>query len=170
MKKYSLLLFLIIVLSIMMLFASCDPKIEQNICTITFDGNGVEGVKIPEKMELVKGSSFTLPSCSVVTDKGYDFVYWSTNPDGAGKKLFSYSTYKAENSLSLYAQWVPHKYSIHYDYNGGALQPDSINPSYYNIETESFTLSKPVREDYDFLGWKLAEEKNDNDVKKEYLN
>ena len=169
MKKYPLPLFLIIVLSIMILFTSCDPKIEQDICTITFDDNGVEGVKIPDKMELVKGSSFTLHSCSVVTDKGYDFVYWSTTPDGAGKKFFSYSTYEAENSLSLYAQWVPHKYNIFYDYNGGSLQPDSINPSYYSIETESFTLSKPVREEYDFLGWKLIEEKNDSEAKKEYL-
>mgnify|MGYP003309025943 CR=1 FL=1 len=50
------------------------------------------------------------------------------------------------------------EYNISYELNGGTV--DTENPTTYNVETETFTLKKPQKEDYTFIGWSLNQEEN----------
>jgi len=52
-------------------------------------------------------------------------------------------------NVILYAQWEPTQYSITYNLDGGT----SNNPTTYTMETEDFSLSKPFKSGYTFLGW-----------------
>ena len=42
-------------------------------------------------------------------------------------------------------------YTLTYDLAGGTLATE--NPTGYNVETETFKLNNPTRENYDFVGW-----------------
>ena len=52
-------------------------------------------------------------------------------------------------------------YTIIYELNGGILE--SENPTTYTVETETFKLNNPTREDYIFKGWTLNEEIENNE-------
>lgn len=69
-------------------------------------------------------------------------------------------------NFHLKANWVLEEYSITYDLDGGyypqydengvQLPVDytyNPNPTQYNTETETFTVSNPVKEGYSFIGW-----------------
>ena len=47
------------------------------------------------------------------------------------------------------ADWTPTNYTISYNLNGGSAS----NPTSYNIESDTFTLSNPTRTGYIFAGW-----------------
>ena len=53
------------------------------------------------------------------------------------------------------------EYSINYELNGGTL--NSENPSSYNVETETFTLKNPQKDEYTFIGWSLEGEEDLNE-------
>lgn len=69
---------------------------------------------------------------TVTTSKitSYSFKEWNTQPNGSGISYLPSSSYSANTSLNLYAQ-----YSIS------------------NIEYETFSIEKPTLEGYSFLGW-----------------
>ena len=49
------------------------------------------------------------------------------------------------------ATWTPIVYSIGYTLNGGEVSSD--NRTTYTVETGTFTLNNPTRNDYTFWGW-----------------
>lgn len=49
-----------------------------------------------------------------------------------------------------YAHWTPISYEINYNLNGGSI---SGQKTFFNIETDSFTLPTPTRNGYTFTGW-----------------
>ena len=70
------------------------------------------------------------------------------------KTLYLKVTY--QNTEFKYLVWLdgcPKDYSITYDLAGGTLAEGKSNPESYTIETESFTLNNPVKENYEFIGW-----------------
>ena len=90
------------------------------------------------------------------TRSGYNFKNWNTKADGSG------TTYTNQQSLlnltatdgasfTLYAQWQIIPYIIGYDLAGGTVA--TANPTEYNVETATFTLTNPTREGYEFTGW-----------------
>ena len=88
--------------------------------------------------------SVTLPT---PTRSGYTFNGWysgSTKVGAAG------ASYKPSGNITLTASWTPNNYSIGYTLNGGSV---SGNPTSYNIETNTFTLTNPTRTGYTFAGW-----------------
>ena len=92
--------------------------------------------------------------------KNYVFAGWNTSPDGTGTSYSDEQAYISDNAVAnstidLYAQWKPKEYKITYKLNGGNIPKNSTpNPAVYTCETESFTLSNPVRKGYKFTGWK----------------
>jgi uncharacterized repeat protein (TIGR02543 family) len=48
---------------------------------------------------------------------------------------------------------IMEEYDITYNLNGGALTGGASNPDTYTAATPTFTLSNPVKKDYDFTGW-----------------
>ena len=84
----------------------------------------------------------------------YTFEGWSFDP--AVEKLLETSP----APITATALWEPIPYLIRYDLDGGEFLYDAANPDTYNIETETFTLLNPKRDNSNFEGWVIS---GDND-------
>lgn len=89
---------------------------------------------------------------------GYTFIKWTSN----NSNIVFENNIKATSfvmpiltstldKLTITPQIGINTYTISYDLNGGTLS--SPNPSSYTIETRDFTLNKPTRPGYKFIGW-----------------
>lgn len=93
---------------------------------------------------------------NIFTRTGYTYEGWNTKADGSGtpytdkQELLNLT---AENGtvIDVYAQWQIIPYTVTYDHAGGSVA--TANPTEYNVETATFTLTNPTREGYDFAGW-----------------
>ena len=121
----------------------------ENI-TVTFDKNG--GVGENHTQTVQSNTTFTLDE-STYTRNGYTFAGWNTKANGSGT---SYSDEQEINhgfslDKTLYAQWNPITYFVHFDSNGGegSMEDQSI---LYDATTALFDNTF-VKEDYNFAGW-----------------
>jgi len=105
---------------------------EINQYTVTFDANGGEGGKIDT---LDYGMPIVVP---VVTREGHTFTGWS--PEVA-------ATVPA-NDVTYIAQWVPNKYTVTFDANGG----EGGTSEELDYATE-IVPPAVTREGYTFKGW-----------------
>lgn len=80
--------------------------------------------------------------------RGYDFAGWT---DGGGNELGMTAVIASgtTGNLAFVAKWTPIVYTIEYDYDGGNAE----NPTTYTIETHSFTLARPTRSGFAFVGY-----------------
>ncbi len=76
---------------------------------------------------------------------GYTFIKWKITDF---KITTAYEDYKCE--LNLIATYKTITYTITYDLDGGVC---NALPSSYNVESETFTLNKPSKTGYTFIGW-----------------
>ncbi len=122
-----------------------------NTYTVTLDRQGGEG----GSGSVTATYAAAMPSMTKPTRTGYTFQGYFTEAKGAGAQYYNADGSSAKNwdkiaATTLYASWIPVPYAITYNLEGGT---DTGNPTSYTIETETFTLKAPVREDYTFLGW-----------------
>ncbi len=103
------------------------------------------GVNAPSNPSTYNVNSATITLADPTRD-GYTFAGWS--PSGS---IPSGST----GNQTFTAKWTPVPYSISYDLAGGVNA--ATNPTGYNIETPTFTLSDPTRDYYEFAGWTPAD-------------
>lgn len=86
--------------------------------------------------------------------KGYNFLGWYTQPNGAGDKVETIDTSKMVDVI-VYPHFEIIHYTISYDLQGGSVEGD--NPTTYTIEDENITLINPTKvvlgENCPFLGW-----------------
>ncbi len=95
------------------------------------------------------------------TKTGDEFKGWYYTENFTGNAI----THIEKGSLGnkkLYAKWSSVSYSITYILNGGINAVE--NPSSYNKETDTITLSEPIRTGYEFKGWYLTENFTGNTV------
>ncbi|MDY4221555.1 MAG: InlB B-repeat-containing protein [Candidatus Faecousia sp.] len=88
------------------------------------------------------------------TREGYAFDGWDYSDEDpvACNDAFDYWIPAGSiGNVSLSARWVPIKYFISYELNGGTVTTE--NPEDYNIESAKITLNNPTRKGYTFLGW-----------------
>ena len=90
------------------------------------------------------------------TRTGYTFMGWNTAADGSGTAYVDKASVKnltpeLNGIFDVYAQWQVITYDITYDLAGGSVA--TANPTEYNIETATFTLTNPTRVGYEFTGW-----------------
>ena len=95
-------------------------------------------------------------TANTFTRTGYTFNGWNTDSNGTGTNYTdgqSVTNLSDQNNaiINLYAKWQVINYSITYELNGGSVT--SPNPERYNIESETFTLNNPSKQNYDFTGW-----------------
>lgn len=122
-----------------------------NTYTVTLDKQGGTG----GSASVTATYAAAMPSMTVPTRSSYTFGGYYTEAKGKGTKYYNANGTSAKNwdktaATTLYAYWEPVPYAITYNLEGGT---DTGNPTSYTIETETFTLKAPVREDYTFLGW-----------------
>lgn len=90
------------------------------------------------------------------TRKGYTYEGWNTKADGTGtaytdKQELQNLTVEDGAVIDIYAQWQLITYPISYNLAGGSVA--TANPTEYNVETATFTLTNPTRTGYTFDGW-----------------
>ena len=99
-------------------------------------------------------NSITLPT---PTRTGYTFGGWYSDAELSASIGAAGATYKPSADITLYAKWNIITYDISYDLAGGTVA--KANPTTYNIETATFTLTNPTKPGYTFTGWTKG---NDN--------
>jgi uncharacterized repeat protein (TIGR02543 family) len=124
---------------------------------VRFDGNAADAVGSTDEM----GMTYDVPdnlTSNGFTRTGYDFAGWSTNANGAVVYAdgASVSNLTAENhgSVTLYAQWTAHTYTVRFDANGGDGEMSDQLFTYdvaTNLEANAFS-----RIGYDFAGWSTS--------------
>ena len=122
--------------------------------TIKFDGNGAAKGKMSEKA-CAAGQKEKL-SKNKFEKKGYTFAGWNTQPDGKGtfyeeNAYVKNLTKKADEVVTLYAQWKAAQYQITYNLNGD--KNNKKNPKTYKITSKTIKLSNPSKKGYVFKGW-----------------
>lgn len=105
MKKH---IFLLILLSVMILFVSCFDDPEGESYTLRLEANGADNMEYEPPTELYEeeGNDITLPGPGDYTRLGFTFDGWNTNVDGSGTAYVEGDlfTMPAE-ACTLYAQW-----------------------------------------------------------------
>ena len=59
----------------------------------------------------------------------------------------------AGGELEFTAVWTPTVYNIEYELAGGYYTYDVTNPTTYTVESGTFRLANPQKDNYVFLGW-----------------
>ena len=107
--------------------------------TVTFK----DGEKTLYTLKVAGGELLKLP---VVDERtGYTFDGWYKDD---GTKIEAGD--EVTGNITLYAKWTADTYTIAYNLNGGN---NIDNPTSYNVETETITLSSTTKTGYTFDGW-----------------
>ena len=88
--------------------------------------------------------------------KGYTFNGWYTTKTGGNK--VGVDTSSGEQDITLYAHWKLLEYNIVYDYQGGIAGEKAPTSAKWN---EIIEISNPVKNGYEFLGWRFEKFNND---------
>lgn len=108
---------------------------------VQFNTNGGSSVSDQSVGDGAKVSVPTTP-----TKDGFAFEGWYS--DEALTTRYNFNT-SVTAPMTLYAKWIEGKYQISYDLGGGIAD----NQTYYDEDTETFTLGPPIRDGYEFVGW-----------------
>lgn len=98
------------------------------------------------------------------TVDGYTFIGWNTSADGKGTAYAPGTTWTANGTLTLYAQWTPGQAGLTYDGNGatgGKTDPQQgKTDEKINVRDNGFT-----RDGYTFVTWNTQADCKGNAVK-----
>lgn len=98
------------------------------------------------------------------TVDGYTFIGWNTSADGKGTAYTPGTTWTANGTLTLYAQWTPGQAGLTYDGNGatgGKTDPQTgKTDEKINVRDNGFT-----RDGYTFVTWNTQADCKGNAVK-----
>lgn len=124
--------------------------------SVTYDGNGSTGGSTASQTKTY-GTALALRS-NGFTRTGYTFSKWNTRADGGGTAYAAGASYASESALSLYAQWVPNAWYVHFDPNRPETATSSVSGSMPN-EAMTYDTAKPLTANayallgYAFQGW-----------------
>lgn len=119
-------------------------KNEYCISFNTFDIN----VKV-EDLDVTFDENATLP---IPERLGYSFEGWYFNND-----IVSNGKWIIPSNVTLDAKWIPNKYNIQYNLEGGTI---SNNPNTYTYGVVT-TIPNPTKEGYNFAGWYINNNKDE---------
>ena len=123
-------------------YAKWTPT-RYSITYITYGGEVFVGIT----SYTIESGDVLLP---VVKKRGYDFMGWYDNASYAGSPVTNIPSGSYGDRV-FYAKWIPTKYFITYEVNGG-MMPYAYATE-YNIETQDFFLPVPSKTGYTFGGW-----------------
>lgn len=146
MKKY--LLFIIALALSFGLIACGDQKTyNESVQVYFFTANRGASIQ-PTYENLSEGDLIEEPENP--TRIGYEFNGWYIDKEKTILWDFD-SDILPDQSIILYAGWVPGVYNIYYDTNGGEILAASY-PTEFNVG-DSFVLPTPSRTGYSFVAW-----------------
>ena len=115
--------------------------------TVSYNANGGSGAPGPQTKWY--GSVLTL-SGTRPTRTGYTFQGWATS-SGGGVAYQPGQGYANDADITLYAVWKANTWAVKYNANGGSGAPADQTKTYG--QTLKLSTTKPVRTDYNFMGW-----------------
>ncbi len=120
--------------------------------TVNYDANGGSGSTALSSHTYDAAKTLT---ANGFTRVGYTFAGWATEVDGTAvyTDKMSVSNLASEDgaTVTLYATWTPHTYTVSYDDNGGT---GSTAPSTHTYdEAKTLTANGFARTGYTFAGW-----------------
>lgn len=136
--------------------ASWDSMISSNGYWIAYEGNGNSSGNMKQQSIHINKSERL--KNNLYSRVGYTFVGWNTNQDGSGTCYEDGATIKnltdeTEAVVTLYAQWIPNQYGIHFNGNGNdGGQMEEMSGLVYDTEYQ-LTRNLFVKEGYNFIGW-----------------
>lgn len=88
-------------------------EIYNSIYTVTYNGNGESSGTVPEGDAGVPNDFITIKdNIGSLARFGYTFGGWNTSADGTGANYLPGDPFIFTDNTSLYAQWVPDKYTV----------------------------------------------------------
>lgn len=126
-------------------------KWEINHYAVSFNTNGGSSV---DAQTVDHGNKAALPT--EPTREHYEFAGWYS--DDKLTTEFDFANTEIKGETTIYAKWTPVIYNITYDLDGGSVTLDKLNPIFYTVETESFTLNNPTKTGYEFKGWSTGDD------------
>ena len=115
--------------------------------TVSYNANGGSGA--PGSQTKWYGSTLKL-SRTKPTRTGYTFQGWATSA-GGGVAYQPGQGYGNDADITLYAVWKANTWRVKYNANGGSGAPADQTKTYG--KTLKLSTSKPVRTNYNFMGW-----------------
>lgn len=146
--------------AIVNLYALWEP-IRYNV---DFSGNGATSGNVDSYKDIVYDKEKKeLPSKDKTTfykKTGYNFTGWNTQPDGSGKSfvygdsnknfIFNETTID-KDTVTLFAQWTPKKYTIKFNKNTGTGTMNDQIATYDKVE--NLSKNKYTKDGYFFDTW-----------------
>ena len=99
--------------------------------------------------------NYSTPTFSIYppSKPGYAFTGWTGN--GIAEPTTTLTIpYGSTGDKTFFANWQKETYTIYYDLKGGVAT--GSNPTSYDIDTPTFTLSNPTKAGYTFTGWNVT--------------
>lgn len=131
-----------------------SPTVHVETYQVTYQVNGdaPDNITYEDPKYYISGQQATVlqkPSNCEKDGYSYTFDGWRLGEDEAPAVL------TMTDDVTLTGTWTkaPISYNITYDLDSGALAEGEENPATYTVETETFTLHNPTRENYTFTGW-----------------
>ncbi len=120
---------------------------------VRYDANGGSGA--PAEQSKTYGQKLTLRT-EVPTRKGYTFIKWTSQANGAGDPYYPGGIYpeNINSDMTLYAQWQPNEFIVRYNGNGSTQGLESSSTHTYD-GTSYFASNQFSRKGYSFQGWAL---------------
>lgn len=112
----------------------------KGVFSIVFDANG--GSVITDNLSVVCGAE--VGNLPVPTKSHHDFAGWYYND-----VQFTSATKMLAEDIILKAKWIPKKYTITFNANGGSVSPTNQTYSYGS----ALSLPTPTRTNHRFDGW-----------------
>ena len=118
---------------------------KANTYTVTLNMNG--GTGISNTITVTYDTLY--PDIADPSRTGYEFKGWFLG-DNYVTQVTANTIVRTAGEHHLYAKWSAISYKISYTLNEGEAEG---NPNEYTIETDTFTLTNPIKAGYVFEGW-----------------
>lgn len=93
---------------------------------------------------------------------GYVFEGWYFSESQDAQK-FNFEASQINSNVTLYAKWSKNNYTIVYKNMEDATNHPN-NPTSYSVETPTFSLNNPTKDNFVFEGWHLKQDFSDEKV------
>jgi uncharacterized repeat protein (TIGR02543 family) len=147
--------FFSIVLAIAIIFPTVSRAVSNSSLVVTFDTNFKFRDKLIVEYDANNGTKQKVIKYNELigeleepTKDGYEFEEWLLE-DGTPFNPEEPIT----DDVKLTAKFKTITYTISYDLKEGSLEEGKTNPIEYTIESDNIQLNKPVKENYNFVGW-----------------
>jgi uncharacterized repeat protein (TIGR02543 family) len=127
-----------------------------NQYTVTYNTNGATSGTAPAARTANYNINITLPNGNGLAKTNYTFDGWNTNADGTGTNYNANSSYTVTGNITLYARWIPIKYTVTFNANGATSgTAPAAQTADYNTSITLPSGSGLTRTGYTFGGWNI---------------